>query len=236
MGLTLIELLVVIAVISVLFVLTMGAVRGVRSEQRVTRWLSLLRVHTAVFTQYSMDSKGYLPWYTSPTGPVIVRSGDDWWTLKYFEAVRHWNLLLAEPYYGVSCRDMAFVVKGKKGFTWTDFVYSSSFLAEPAYWRETTRIGPVQWKGTRLDSVRQPWLKSLIHNDYPPWNNGEYIYRKSTDVWQVGLADASARRVPTNKLAAPYQFGDGRFEGSTSPVGRPLMDTIDGILGTDIQP
>lgn len=108
----------------------------------------------------------------------------------------------------------------------TSIWYSSSFAADPAFWRDTTRTGPNQWRATKLSEVQFPSQKAVLFAN-EAWRQSR---RK---IAPLGFMDASAEGVPEASLKGGYPSGTGDWPGSGLAGPVPGMVTIDGVHGRD---
>lgn len=146
----------------------------------------------------------------------------------YFGQVFVWHFGLSEAYYDGVLDGPVFRRRGSvENWIVTDYRYSASFMADPAYWNPATRTGPAQWRGQRATAVRFPALKALLADDRTMVYNAD-------GVAALALCDGSARRIDLTDLLAPMPSGEGDYPGTWSTMGAPAIHTLDGVHGRDL--
>ncbi len=241
-GFTLIEVLVTIVLVSLLLVLLLPGLRGVRKSSWMTVSESRIRQHAVVFHQYTSDWRDFWPAVTVPDATYSVVYDDATpYYIRYFDANFFWSVPLARPVYGTTYRDDAIHSPAhptERGYP--SYRYDASFLADPDYWRPETRVGPSQWRATRAAEVLFPSDKSLfIDFDTNRVDLPEYTMRLGPP-YILSFCDGSAGAFPGDKLARGYAGGTGPWGGTSSgssmlPDGPGVM-TIGGLRGRDRVP
>lgn len=237
-GWTLLEVLVIIAVLAVLLAITLPMIRGVRLSAKDTVSLANLRSHASVFAAYAGDYRDFFPCVTDPARPTSDISCERI-TLPdspYFVASAAWNVGLADAYYGGDCFQASFYSPGYTSDwhddgshpVFTSYWFSCAFLAEPAFWRPETRVGPAQWRGSKYAEVAFPSKKVLLIDIYA-WA------RRPADNDMIALADGAAVRSRAHARLSQYPNGDGNFPGSVHSWSAPGTHTLGGTGGRDIR-
>lgn len=227
---TMVELLIVVLIVAVSVALLLPALRATREQARTTVSLSNIRQHALVFSQYNADWRGAYPEFCDPRSyefDVPLPSLGTSLTLRYFEQYIWWNLVLADDYYGADPFHAVFHDPSNQepGY-FTDYLYGCCFLADPAYWRETTRLDPTsQWRATFQHEVVWPSRKVLLtRSSYEPGQSVLY-----------GLVDASAgSKLQGDASGFGYPYGDGINPGSYhSGDVHYYLHTRDGVRAFD---
>lgn len=234
---TVIELVLIIALIAILLMLVLPSLSGARLTARVGASSGRIRSHAAIFQMYATDNRGFMPYVTDPRAHyTILRAGNVVYAALYFEAVNQWHLALAPAYYDDDPFHESFFFPGEPKRELTIYNYSQVFLADPAYWRETTRVGPAQWRAVRAHEVVFPASKALLVD-----SESERLRRR--DEREIGgapvltaFADSSARQIPLHKFTRGYRNQTGwEWHGVYNTVLSQGMHTIDGVRGRDVE-
>ena len=239
-GFTLIETILVVAIIGLLLTLVLPSLSGARDAARRAGHLSRLRQHATVFTSYGMDWDDYFPAPTDPdaTYTVFYPNGEIV-PLGYFDVDWRWTVPMA-PYYEDNALHPSFYPPGDPAWYGTLYAYSCSFLADPLFWNATTRAGPGQWRGTRVDEVLYPSLKGLFVNrhDYPTVLNPDDLPPFEFTGAGAAFVDTSAEFVKEARFRPWYPNGEGPWPGRVVPgvslSGSWVRHTIDGVRGRDV--
>lgn len=247
-GFTLIESLMVIAVVAILAALLTPKFHEVRRGAWRATSLSNLRLHAAVFGVYAYDFKDAFPYYVDPAAPVFEvgsRIRGVGYPTGYFGAAALWNYALADSYYEGDPFQLCFYPPdypyGVRSPEWrygpTPYVYSCTFLADPAFWNPATRTGPSQWRPTYAHEVRFTDSKVLLISEFttPRDRDGDRpIPPPTNDRWEVATTAGAAIAVPAGRMNRGYRRGDGHWSvpGHVS-AGTPGTHTVDGIHGRD---
>ena len=236
-GFTLIEMILVVALVATLVATLLPSLAGLRTNIRCSRSLVTMRSHGAVFAAYCNDYRGNWPYVTDPQSHyTILRSGDIDVPVLYFQAVNRWNVGLADSYYGGRAVHEVFSFPGRPPTPFTIYNYSQAMLADPAYWNESTRTGPVQWRATSDHEVTFPSTKALLVDSH-----SERVRRANPS--KVGgspigmvFCDNSSRAIPIQDILPGYrQFTGWTWHGIYNSVLSRGMHTIDGVRGRDVR-
>jgi prepilin-type N-terminal cleavage/methylation domain-containing protein len=237
-ALTLVEMLAAIAVVAVLLAIlsaSMGRARGAASRASAA---SLLRSHAEVFALYTTDHRDALPCFlgVGNLSGSITAAGTTYTGFSYFDTHRAWHLGLLDDYYAGAMDPKVFSVGPREERAWpwyTDILYPCAFIADPAYWRDTTRAGPRQYRATYLHEIVSPSLKAFLvapKVDQAPSTGAPAL---------VALSDASVSTPKREKLENGYDLGDGYLFRPAGAVhfndSPPLLHTIDGVRGRDFR-
>jgi hypothetical protein len=223
-------------VIAILLSLLVPILADAKLNARAIRSSSNLRAHAGVFSAYAVDYRDAMPYVTDPAAQYsILRAGEYRVVAVYFEAVNLWNVALADDYYAVPHSHEMFAFPGVPIFSRTAYNYSQAFLADPAYWRDTTRVGPGQWRATRASEVTYPSHKSLLVD-----SASEQVRRPDPNAVggsPIGVAfvDGSVRNVPVTRFRRGYSQATGwSWHGCFNSVLRFGMHTVGGVRGRDV--
>lgn len=230
-GFTLIETIVVITLIGLLIALILPSLAQVRTRSRDLVTTATIRSHAAVFATYATDYADYYPSLVHPQASSATYSvaGMPMTISGYFGQVHVWHFGVAESYYDGQLQGQLFRRAGNTtDWLISDYRYSASFMADPAFWNATTRTGPSQWRGQRATSVRYPSSKALLTDDRA------MVF--AAEGWTAfALCDGSARLVAFNALNSPHPTGEGEYPGTWNVFGSPGIHTVDGVHGRDLQ-
>ncbi len=233
---TLLEALLVSFIVGVLLSLLFPYLADLKLMTRSIRSNANMRSHATVFASYNLDHDDCMPYVTDPSAKFsILRAGEYTYFAVYFEAVNKWNIGLADMYYESMYRGDFFGFPGEPLSVWTHYNYSQVFLADPAYWRRESRIGPSQWRATRAFEVVFPSSKALLID-----SQSELLRRRSpgsaggTPVG-AAIADGAVHNVPYDAFLRGYPKGTGwEWHGCFNRVLRLGMHTTDGVRGRDL--
>jgi prepilin-type N-terminal cleavage/methylation domain-containing protein len=169
-GFTLIETLLSISLIAILIALCIPSLSKVRGLADRSRSIQTLGTLAKSFASYTSDFRDYMPYFTDPkaTYSVVYHDGIGM-QIEYFGAYYTWHIALGERSFDAPPTSPVYYTlqeQPRHGFGPTSFWYSASFLADPAYWKMETRIGPEQWRSTRLAEVIFPSSKALLLDSY----------------------------------------------------------------------
>lgn len=192
-----------------------------------------MRALAVLLSQYCAEYQDTFPYYTAPGSKFEGMCGNILVRQPYFGMSDFWHVKFA-PWAGLDCADDAFNSARGRLTPSTPFLYSSTLLADPSFWRPETRTGPEQWGPQRIGSVQYPSSKGLLINraDYagalhPPIS--------SRPVVAYALTDASCRERRYRDFLPFYSQGEGSWDGTVTHLGRPVLHTIGGIAGRDIE-
>ncbi len=238
-GFTLLETLIVIAIVGLLVALLAPSLRSARLAARSSASLSNLRTHAQQITAYTSDFRDWAPYFLDPfAGWSDVRNPDNGYsaTVPFFGASFTWNIALASGYYHGDNFQWSFQSPLSKGQPdgQTDYYYSCTFVARPAFWNDLTRVGPFQRGATRWTEVQFPDRKVLL------WDSaGGYTPESLALIGhdRTACVDGSAARRPSTVFSGTAAAGgDGPWPGAMHGTGYPIgMHTIDGVRGRDIR-
>lgn len=230
-GYSLIEMLVTISLVGILIALLAPSLSGFRTKAADIGSLATIRSHSAVFTSYAVDNRDYFPSLVDPraTSATYTVGGRPYIISGYFGQVHVWHFGLSSTYYDHVIAGPLFQRPGNDANTlMSDFRYSASFMADPAYWKPETRIGPSQWRAQRAAVVRFPSAKALLADD-------RVMLRGSNASAAIALTDGSARQLRLSDMTTPMRSGEGDFPGTFNLIGSPGIHTLEGVFGRDIK-
>ncbi len=240
---SMIEMIVVIALIGVLVSLTLPLLTGARRASQVALSLSNLRQHGVTMTAYTGDNAESFPFLTDPAAyETIFRHGGAIARPQFFELHAVWNFPLADDYYGGDHRGGAFDMPYAPVSHASQYYYADCFIARPEFWNLRTRTGMDQWRGTRQSDVMFPALKGIVRERHS-WNDlaaGRLVTPGPDDPWEpirFVSVDGAARGVLSSAVLAPLPVGvEGPWPWRVSYLhhGVPIMHTIDGVRGRDV--
>lgn len=246
-GFTLVETLVCVAVLAVLIALVAGSLARVRSEGRKAKSLSNQRQHVAVFTMYTGDWRETWPifwahglWRTIPTEPYFAMG--DVWPREMIAAGYYRNSGL-DPFVSPDAPaeshvlpDGTIVLPGRDSSA-AAYRYACVFLADPLFWSVETRVGPSQWRATRLSEVVYPAEKALL-SSYFPWILAERGILRGEASVDIGFVEGSAARLRSSTLTTNPVSGDGPrwidFGAMHATDLPPGTHTLLGVRGRDV--
>jgi len=229
---TLLETMLVIGIVAILVSLLLPSLQQARSSADELKNQAEIRSLAKSMNVYLTDNRGYYPALV-PVGAsssTYYVGGVPYTIEGYFGQVYVWQFGLAEQYYGGQVEGDIFRRARREPWLVTDYRYSASFLADPAFWNYSSRTGPDQWRGQKASNVRYPSAKVLLADDR--------IMAGAATGAQAGviaLTDGSAQFIARSDIADPFPPGEGEWPGSLT-FGRPGIHTVDGIFGRDIQP
>lgn len=228
-GFTLIEMVLVVAIVGLLGTLLLPALAGARQRARELQVQATIAGHAKVFAVYQTDNRDAFPALVPPgaASSTYFINSEPYTIAGYFGQVYVWQFGLAEQYFDSRVIGPLFQRPGRDPWLVTDYRYSASFMADPAFWNYASRIGPSQWRGQRGHAVRFPSSKALLVDD----RIMNEFYEGGSGA--IALVDASARHVGIGDLTAPFPPGEGDWPGTWSS-GRPGVHTVDGVFGRDI--
>lgn len=232
-GVTLVETVLVVLIVAIVAALALPSLARARFGVRRAVSIANLRSHTGVVSAYLNDSSDVYPYLTDPQATYsVLRCGDQAVDLVYFELTFLWNIGLGEAYYGGSCQSPSFNPPGFPPLPGSLYYFSSSFLASPEFWNQSTRTGPDQWRAVRASEVLFPSSKGVF------WNRAAFpgvsIANYRTDLAEAAMADGSALAAPPSTFLPGYRNGEGPYPGAhQSGYGLPVLHTVDGVRGRD---
>lgn len=229
---TVVEVLVAIVIVAILASLLVVGLRGSRHAAGVSLSLSNLRQHAQVFSAYSQSWEDAFPNVADPRTFITHLEYPELgvvWDLPYFLQFSTWDWFLARDWYQMRHNNPIFRDPLERpGENWPGYLYSCSFLADPLYWRATTRMsGLSQWRATRQHEVVWPARKTLI---VMPAHSGIRLVR-------LAMVDGAAASLTDRAGIAPgYPKGDGQNAGSHHWQDMyECLHTIDGVRGWDLK-
>ncbi|MCL4740596.1 MAG: prepilin-type N-terminal cleavage/methylation domain-containing protein [Phycisphaerales bacterium] len=231
-GASLVEVLVVIAIVAALLALAVVGIRGSRQAARLAASLSNLRQHASVFALYAGEWDDAFPNFAKTDRYVTIipiPDSDYILELPYFGQHFAWSLLMARDWYDgqrahPSFSDPETAVRG----VFSNYYYGCCFIADPAYWRDTTRLdGFSQWRATRRHEVAFPDRKALFVRS---------TYERGRPVQYATIDGSAGTRSQQEASGGGYPYGDGLHEGSIHPADvHYYLHTIDGVRGRDLR-
>lgn len=238
-GFTLVEVLISISIISILLAILLPALRHTRDSASDVASAANVRTHVAVMAMYAADFADQAPFFTKPNEIVLVHSPPVTIRVEYFLAYGTWNMALAPGYYDGQPTSTSFFYPGyaehirAAGYfaLYSMYWYSSSFLADPDYWTVERRQGPEQWRSTKLSDVVAPSGKGIIR-ETKPTDLG--MPQSWFDKPAIGFVDGSVRRVALTNILPGHPNGTGVREGGAMLHDSPIMHTINGVRGRDV--
>lgn len=238
---TLVEVLLVMVLTGVIVALLMPSLSGARHQAINLGEISKLRQHAMVFKMYTLDHQGWYPNFADPEATQYVIRCGSFVAIEeyYFEQKRWWNFALGDTYYDGVCRGDGFWDPRNPGFWWSEYFYSSTFLARPEFWNKLTRrFGRSQWRGVRDADVLSPARKAIVvhHDSWSRNTSSIYLFpfppgRKIF----FGLVDGAAGLYDKEDLGPWYWTGEGLNAAPGSGGGMPGVHTIDGARGFDLK-
>lgn len=243
-GATLLEILIAIAIVALLVTLLLPSFGRIRLAANDARSKHNLHQHLVAFSAYSTDWKDFFPAFTYP-GPslTVLRVPGMTISIPYFAHKNTWNLPLASLYYEGNCLSESFYAPGvlESGLArgvhpvFTSYLYTSTCLASHGFWNSTTREGPSQWRAIKTVDVRDPVRKGILIGPSSDEDSPFTAVEVEEHERPIGFADGHARSYPRSKLTAPYPGGEGIWPGTTWGIGQPVIHTIDGVRGRDVE-
>jgi len=243
---SLVEVLAVLVIVSILVAVSVPLVGEVRGRARDSVSSGNLRTHAQAITMYTADFADGFPHFTKRgfASTTLEGGGIQLAGVSYFDAHQTWHIALADSYYLASVTADAFFPPGyprEDGDGWpfyTPYYYPCAFIAAPEYWNELTRMGPSQYRGTRIDEVLFPSAKVLVVQGWP----FRRIVIDPDDNMRTRLpvssVDGSVRALRWNERENGYERGDGyqfQNDGAIHYIDWPrLLHTIDGVRGRDV--
>ena len=227
-GFTIVEVLASVMVIAIIISIMLPSLAGARDLARDTHSLATVGSHAKAMAIYQTDHNDAFPAFV-PRGAIAVTfiiAGQPYSINGYFGQVYTWHFGMSERYYDSQVLGPVFQRPGRDPWLVTDYRYSASFLADPVFWNERTRIGPEQWRGQHGHAVRYPSAKCLLVDDRVMDNADP---RKGV----IAMVDTSASARHPQDMSGPLPDGEGNWPGTWSS-GRVGIHTIDGINGRDI--
>lgn len=228
---TLLELILAIATISVLMVILLASVAGVRRSGREAATLSNLRQHYAVFLAYAGDYGDSWPLLiapppvSTPLSPgVVVRE-------PYFAQHQTWPQHMSDGYYAGA--SLALFKSPVSRSPVVAYYYGCSFIAKPEYWTGQSDASPSLWGPTRHPDVTYPAAKALLL-DYGSW----WAVASPADQGRAKLpavfVDGSVDTPIGSSLFPGCSSGDGPWVGAMHfQDSFPGLHTLHGVRGRD---
>lgn len=235
---SLIELILVIVLTVLLTALLLPTLQRAKSEAQLTVSQSNIRSHAMVMLSYAGDWADRYPYMTDSAREITtIRAAGRVWELRYFDPVNYWTTGLVDAYYEGMAGHPSFHPPNSRriGYTITSYWYSSTMIAAPSYWDQTTRLeGATQWNPVSVSDVLFPSAKGLLIEGYETLNDAVQGGRHN-----VTMCDASVRGLQRSELTDPYPFGNGGadvFPGGAGglTIGVPVLHTVGGVRGLDL--
>lgn len=234
--------MIAVAVIVSLGAALVPSLHAARMSGRRIATTHLLRTHMQVFGVYANDYRESWPYFHNrhQLMTTITLPGGETLSYPYFWWYDRWNYALGPLYYE-GIYDSSFYppyppyTSEALRYGGTPLVYSCSFLADPAYWNPSSRVGPSQWRATRQLEVQFPTRKFVIANQSELPVGQVDVAEILKGQYEFALADGSAGVTTIMKVMEGYINGDGPY---TEPIhsGDPVrgLHTIDGVRGRDL--
>lgn len=232
---TLVEVLIVVVIVSLLIVLLAPGLRATRDQARDAADMAKLSGHAATFHAYTTDYRESWPLFTDPRATLtILRTDGVVLQSPYFNATSLWSFALSETLGDKSWRDPSFFASARRGdpVWFTSFWHTSTLLADPAFWDQSTRVGPAQWRGTKLHEVLFTSHKGLLTR-MEPWPT--LSAPGGSGLCLTALADGHAVGKRVDLITTPIVSGEGSWTGSVLHFGVPTLHTPGGLRGRDIR-
>lgn len=237
-GFTLVETLLSISLITILIALCVPSLTKFRDVAGHSRSIQTSGAFAKGFAAYTLDFRDSMPYFTDPkaTYSVVYHDGVGM-QIEYFGTYYTWHIALGERSFGSLPTSTVYYAPQEQpryGFGPTSFWYSASFLADPAFWKMETRIGPEQWRSTRHAEVVFPSSKAVILDGFHWFKDKFRDPENKRKVTIMGFIDASAELLDPVEVIRGYPHGTGPWHGNamlTYPA--PGMVTIDGVRGRD---
>lgn len=239
-GFSLLETVIGIALIAVLVAMLIPSLARVRGEALELKSLSNLRTHATNVHAYAGDYSDSNPYLTDPlaTG-TILRGGGASVLVPFFFLYPTWNIALADEYYAGNPLHDSLQVPWKPSFAppwppYTLYWYPDCLISRPEYWNpQTRRSDRSQWRATSLAEIAFPSLKGIILEQ--GWTSHSSPPRLYGGGIRFALADGAAIERPQRDLSSPYATGSDPGVAPAADYGIPVMHTINGVRGRDIQ-
>lgn len=243
---TIVELLSAIGVIAVLLAILLPALSRSRTRAAEFANIARLKQHVAAFASYNLDYDDFMPYYTSSDGPVTLRWERISWELpQYFCGANVWNMVLGPSYLGVGPDHEVFYPIGyiQEHFSsfgvrpfMTPFHFTRVYLADSVYWQNGVDRGwNEHWVQLRAGETLYPSKKGLLILDTAIID----IDEPPPETKAIGFVDGSASDQRSDQLRPPVFDGPGIYDnshcGNGTSHGRPVLHTVNGTAGRDIQ-
>ncbi len=243
-GFTLLETLVVCAMVAVLIAMTLPVLQRIRFSSRESRNLANLRSHTQLFITYTAVHRDSMPAFMDTKKPLTTLTTQSGLiaTFPYFYASTGWNIALADELYDGHWDSPTFTTPYSPGPpSMSQYQWSCSFLADPAYYNVTRKHLPLQLRAVRIDEVLFPSAKVMLCAQRPFATRSVMSGASPTDHAHVSMVDGRAVSVVVNDTNPSVRGGDGHYPdwGSLSSEHFPGIfvgtHTVDGVRGRDIR-
>lgn len=245
------ELLVVIVIVVILISLVLPAVARFRRNSAQSLMASDLRQHAIIFTTYSNDFRGFMPYFTDPiNSPMVLTepvSGIQAGQTFYFDAKINWPLALSAGYYAGNIKDATFQPPNQRTgrrdiiSPYGGYLYPCVYIADPKFFSEDRLNDRSQLRATQLSEVLFPSDKALVVNQrwwqegwgesgFPAWGQGA-----TSAPIHVAMVDTAWVPIPGDRHIW-HRFGDGPDPDiGRDPSGNMFVasHTWNGVRGRD---
>jgi prepilin-type N-terminal cleavage/methylation domain-containing protein len=229
---TLLETILVIAIVGILVSMSVPLLGSFKRDAAAIKALSELGSNSKLLLNYTTEHRDFMPAFTDPKATfTVIYVDDNPVKLVYFDTYDRWHYVLADRSFNMQRSSPAFSEYYHAGSGWSSYWYSLAFQADPAFWKYETRIGPEQWRATRLSEVVFPSQKAVLFGSRF-WNGFGKVKGDKSEAL-LAFCDASAAVIPERNLVVGYLNGTGTWPGSTLVTWYPGMVTIDGVRGRD---
>jgi prepilin-type N-terminal cleavage/methylation domain-containing protein len=236
-GFTIIETLITVALIAVVLSLILPTLAGVRQSARELISISNLRTHGQTMGAYAGDDEDRFPYLTNPEATLnVFRHAGVTASVGFFDVHLVWNFALADNYYGGDHRHRSFAAPWHDPSDVSNYFLSHTVMTRPEFWAKQTRIGPVQWTGSRLSETLFPSAKGIfVERDLV--EGGAVAARSVPAGARFVCADGSARDWRHEELNLPYfpHFPNSQWPGSSYMESAIIMHTVEGVRGRDFE-
>jgi len=233
---TLIELLVSIGILSIVLAILLPALAGTRGAALSIKSLSNARQLGQVISAYTDDENDVYP--TIIEGRLYPDTGlsSSMFAFPYWQVTTTWTGVIFDllPY---AVNVEVYISPGSTRFQntrfpWpTSYQYSTSFVGDPALWRDNATPEDILKRGARTHEVRFPSSKVLLWDSELAWVRNprfDHPVRDSLEKTPMVFADLSgSTRIPANASeAVPNPFIHFYRQ-------RKLHNTRNGVHGLD---
>lgn len=240
-GVTLIEIVLCIALLGILFSLAMPSLNSVRQNAKTVQRLADLRTHATMTASYAGDYQDAFPCIADPSAThTILQTPIGPYLMGYFDARFLWWMGVYDPYYSADFDSVSFFAPRRHGpGRGEPYWYALGCVARPEFWNLTTRKPLGQIGVVRTSEVLFPSKKGAFINWHSafagtPDFSGQTLAAKPIE---AGFCDASARVIASRAFIPPVPSGEGPMGSpyARMSVGIPVVHTVDGVRGRDVE-